>query len=218
MKTQKKTYIFALVPFLLLCLLFEIIPVIFTVIRSFFPEGGDMGFTLDNVLPAVLLPIYSRKTASDTEITEAMYTAAGIGQVIASRAFIAGAAGGCQAEIGSASAMAAGALVSLRGGTAEQIAHAAAMALKNLLGLVCDPVAGLVEVPCVKRNVIGAVNAVSSADMALAGIVSIIPPDQVIDAMKEVGESMHISLKETGEGGVANTPEARKIKFNLNLQ
>ena len=111
-----------------------------------------------------------------------------------------------------------GALVSLRGGTAEQIAHAAAMALKNLLGLVCDPVAGLVEVPCVKRNVIGAVNAVSSADMALAGIVSRIPPDQVIDAMKEVGESMHISLKETGEGGVANTPEARKIKFNLNLQ
>ena len=177
------------------------------------PTAGACG-----VLPAVLLPIYSRKTASDTEITEAMYTAAGIGQVIASRAFIAGAAGGCQAEIGSASAMAAGALVSLRGGTAEQIAHAAAMALKNLLGLVCDPVAGLVEVPCVKRNVIGAVNAVSSADMALAGIVSIIPPDQVIDAMKEVGESMHISLKETGEGGVANTPEARKIKFNLNLQ
>ena len=177
------------------------------------PTAGACG-----VLPAVLLPIYSRKTASDTEITEAMYTAAGIGQVIASRAFIAGAAGGCQAEIGSASAMAAGALVSLRGGTAEQIAHAAAMALKNLLGLVCDPVAGLVEVPCVKRNVIGAVNAVSSADMALAGIVSRIPPDQVIDAMKEVGESMHISLKETGEGGVANTPEARKIKFNLNLQ
>ena len=134
------------------------------------PTAGACG-----VLPAVLLPIYSRKTASDTEITEAMYTAAGIGQVIASRAFIAGAAGGCQAEIGSASAMAAGALVSLRGGTAEQIAHAAAMALKNLLGLVCDPVAGLVEVPCVKRNVIGAVNAVSSADMALAGIVSRIP-------------------------------------------
>ena len=114
--------------------------------------------------------------------------------------------------------MAAGALVCLRGGGPEQIAHAAAMALKNLLGLVCDPVAGLVEVPCVKRNVIGAVNAVSSADMALAGITSRIPPDQVIDAMKEVGESMHISLKETGEGGVANTPEARKIKLNMNLQ
>ena len=177
------------------------------------PTAGACG-----VLPAVLLPIYKRKMESDTEITEAMYTAAGIGQVIASRAFIAGAAGGCQAEIGSASAMAAGALVCLRGGGPEQITHAAAMALKNLLGLVCDPVAGLVEVPCVKRNVIGAVNAVSSADMALAGITSRIPPDQVIDAMKEVGESMHISLKETGEGGVANTPEARKIKLNMNLQ
>ena len=177
------------------------------------PTAGACG-----VLPAVLLPIYKRQMASDTEITEAMYTAAGIGQVIASRAFIAGAAGGCQAEIGSASAMAAGALVCLRGGGPEQITHAAAMALKNLLGLVCDPVAGLVEVPCVKRNVIGAVNAVSSADMALAGITSRIPPDQVIDAMKEVGESMHISLKETGEGGVANTPEARKIKLNMNLQ
>lgn len=171
------------------------------------PTAGACG-----VLPAVLLPIYKRQLATDTDITEAMYTAAGIGQVIASRAFIAGAAGGCQAEIGSASAMAAGALVSLKGGSPEQITHAAAMALKNLLGLVCDPVAGLVEVPCVKRNVIGAVNAVSSADMALAGIVSRIPPDQIIDAMKEVGESMHISLKETGEGGVANTPEARKIK------
>ena len=177
------------------------------------PTAGACG-----VLPAVLLPIYKRQMASDTEITDAMYTAAGIGQVIASRAFIAGAAGGCQAEIGSASAMAAGALVCLRGGSPEQITHAAAMALKNLLGLVCDPVAGLVEVPCVKRNVIGAVNAVSSADMALAGITSRIPPDQVIDAMKEVGESMHISLKETGEGGVANTPEARKIKLNMNLQ
>ena len=177
------------------------------------PTAGACG-----VLPAVLLPIYKRQMASDTEITEAMYTAAGIGQVIASRAFIAGAAGGCQAEIGSASAMAAGALVCLRGGGPEQITHAAAMALKNLLGLVCDPVAGLVEVPCVKRNVIGAVNAVSSADMALAGITSRIPPDQVIDAMKEVGESMHISLKETGEGGVANTAEARKIKLNMNLQ
>ncbi len=100
----------------------------------------------------------------------------------------------------------------LQGGDEEQISHGAAMALKNLLGLVCDPVAGLVEVPCVKRNVIGAVNALSSADMALAGITSRIPPDQVIDAMKEVGESMHVSLRETGEGGVANTPEARKIK------
>lgn len=174
------------------------------------PTAGACG-----VLPAVLLPLKKREGLPEDRIIEAMYTAAGIGQVIASRAFIAGAAGGCQAEIGSASAMAAGALVCLRNGTPEQIVHAAAMALKNLLGLVCDPVAGLVEVPCIKRNVAGAVNAVSCADMALAGITSRIPPDQVIDAMKEVGESMHISLKETGEGGVAGTPEARKIRKRL---
>ena len=176
------------------------------------PTAGACG-----VLPAVLVPLYEEKKASEEEILHALYTAAGIGQVIASRAFIAGAAGGCQAEIGSASAMAAGALVLLRGGNAEQIAHGAAMALKNLLGLVCDPVAGLVEVPCVKRNVIGAVNALSAADMALAGISSRIPPDQVIDAMKEVGESMHVSLRETGEGGVANTPEARRIREELGM-
>lgn len=176
------------------------------------PTAGACG-----VLPAVLVPLYEENKASEEEIVHALYTAAGIGQVIASRAFIAGAAGGCQAEIGAASAMASGSLVSLQGGNVSQIMHGAAMALKNLLGLVCDPVAGLVEVPCVKRNVIGAVNALSSADMALAGITSRIPPDQVIDAMKEVGESMHVSLRETGEGGVANTPEARKIKEKLGM-
>lgn len=176
------------------------------------PTAGACG-----VLPAVLVPLYEEERVSEDEVIHALYTAAGIGQVIASRAFIAGAAGGCQAEIGAASAMAAGALVFLQGGDEEQISHGVAMALKNLLGLVCDPVAGLVEVPCVKRNVIGAVNALSSADMALAGITSRIPPDQVIDAMKEVGESMHVSLRETGEGGVANTPEARKIKEKLGM-
>ena len=176
------------------------------------PTAGACG-----VLPAVLVPLYEEERVSEDEVIHALYTAAGIGQVIASRAFIAGAAGGCQAEIGAASAMAAGALVFLQGGDEEQISHGAAMALKNLLGLVCDTVAGLVEVPCVKRNVIGAVNALSSADMALAGITSRIPPDQVIDAMKEVGESMHVSLRETGEGGVANTPEARKIKEKLGM-
>lgn len=176
------------------------------------PTAGACG-----VLPAVLIPLQEAEKIHSDRMIEAMYTAAGVGQVIASRAFIAGASGGCQAEIGSASAMAAGALVSVRGGSPEQIVHAAAMALKNLLGLVCDPVAGLVEVPCIKRNVIGAVNAVSCADMALAGITSRIPPDQVIDAMKEVGESMHISLKETGEGGVANTPEAEKIRKKLTM-
>ena len=171
------------------------------------PTAGACG-----VLPAVLVPLYQDGKVTEEQIVESLYVAAGIGQVIAARAFIAGAAGGCQAEIGSASAMAAGALVSLRGGNTEQITHAAGMALKNLLGLVCDPVAGLVEVPCVKRNVIGAVNALASADMALAGITSRIPPDQVIDAMREIGESMHSSLRETGEGGVANTPAAKEIE------
>lgn len=171
------------------------------------PTAGACG-----VLPAVLVPLYQDGKVTEEQIVESLYVAAGIGQVIAARAFIAGAAGGCQAEIGSASAMAAGALVSLRGGNTEQITHAAGMALKNLLGLVCDPVAGLVEVPCVKRNVIGAVNALASADMALAGITSQIPPDQVIDAMREIGESMHSSLRETGEGGVANTPAAKEIE------
>lgn len=176
------------------------------------PTAGACG-----VLPAVLIPLYREKKIPDEKVLEALYTAAGIGQVIAARAFIAGAAGGCQAEIGAASSMAAGALVHLRGGDSSQIIQAAAMALKNLLGLVCDPVAGLVEVPCVKRNVIGAVNALSCADMALAGITSRIPPDQVIDAMKEIGESMHVSLRETGEGGVANTPAAREIAQRLGM-
>ena len=140
-----------------------------------------------------------------------MYVAAGIGQVIAYRASISGAQGGCQAEIGSASAMAAGALVYLEGGKDAEIVEAAAMALKNLLGLVCDPVAGLVEVPCIKRNVCGAVNAVSSAEMALAGITSRIPADQVIDAMKEIGDKMDASLKETGLGGLAATAFGKEI-------
>lgn len=174
------------------------------------PTAGACG-----VIPAVLVPLYKEGHLSREEVIEALYVTAGIGQVVASRAFIAGAAGGCQAEVGTASCMAAGALAFLKGGDNEQIVNAAAMALKNLLGLVCDPVAGLVEVPCVKRNVVGAVNALSSADMALAGITSRIPPDQVIDAMREVGESMHVSLRETGEGGVANTPKAKEIKGTL---
>ena len=136
-------------------------------------------------------------------MVEAMYVAAGVGQVIANRAFLAGAAGGCQAEIGSGSAMAAAAICHVKGADAGTMGHAAAMALKNLMGLVCDPVAGLVEVPCVKRNVGGAVNALAAADMALAGITSRIPVDQVIDAMREVGDKMDVSLRETGAGGVA---------------
>ena len=165
------------------------------------PTAGACG-----VLPAVLIPLFR----DDPNTIRALFVAAGIGQVIATRASIAGASGGCQAEIGSASAMAAGALTALGGGIPSQITHAAAMALKNLLGLVCDPVGGLVEVPCVKRYVIGSVNALSAADMALAGIISRIPPDQVIDAMREVGDQMHPSLRETGQGGLANTPAARE--------
>lgn len=170
------------------------------------PTAGACG-----VLPAVLVPCFRERGVPEETILEALYTAAGIGQVIALRASIAGASGGCQAEIGTASAMAAGALVHLQGGNGAQIIHGAAMALKNLLGLVCDPVAGLVEVPCVKRNVAGAVIALSAADMALAGIRSRIPPDQVIDAMKEVGDLMDESLKETGRGGLAATIEGKAL-------
>ena len=148
---------------------------------------------------------------------EAMYVAAGIGQVIASRASLAGASGGCQAEIGSASGMAAAAICGARGGSKEQMGHACAMALKNLMGLVCDPVAGLVEVPCVKRNVGGAVNALAAADMALAGIASHIPVDQVIDAMGEVGMKMDVSLRETSMGGVAASPKGLEIAERLGM-
>lgn len=174
------------------------------------PTAGACG-----VLPAVLVPLYVNGVAGEEEILQALYTASGIGAVIAYRACIAGAAGGCQAEIGSASAMAAGALVSLRGGSKEQIGHAAAMALKNLLGLVCDPIAGLVEVPCVKRNVIGAVNAVSCAEMAMAGIISRVPVDEVIDCMGDVGRRMPVEFRETALGGLAVTPYGKSIKSRM---
>lgn len=174
------------------------------------PTAGACG-----VVPAVFLSMQEKYHYTDEEMTKALYVASGIGGVIASRAFIAGAQGGCQAEIGSASAMAAGGAVHLRGGSVEAVAHAAAMALKNLLGLVCDPVAGLVEVPCVKRNVSGAVVALSAADMALAGVRSRIPPDEVIDAMREVGISMPACLRETGEGGLAATPEGIKMRDRI---
>ena len=140
------------------------------------PTAGACG-----VMPAVLVTYYKEYGVSEEIMIQSMYVAAGIGQVIANRASLAGASGGCQAEIGSASGMAAAAICGVRGGSKEQMAHACSMALKNLMGLVCDPVAGLVEVPCVKRNVGGAVNALAAADMALAGIISHIPLDQVID-------------------------------------
>ena len=174
------------------------------------PTAGACG-----VLPAVLVPLYHSGRATEDEIIQALYVASGIGAVISHRACIAGAAGGCQAEIGSASAMAAGALVALRGGSADQIGHAVAMTLKNLMGLVCDPVAGLVEVPCVKRNVIGAMNAVSAADMALAGIESRIPVDEVIDCMGDVGCRLPMELRETALGGLAATPFGQSVKEKM---
>lgn len=174
------------------------------------PTAGSCG-----VLPAVLIPFVKKYNTDEDTVIKALYTSAAFGQIIAERAFIAGAAGGCQAEIGTASAMAAAMLVYLRGGTAIQSANAMAFALKSLLGLVCDPVAGLVEVPCVKRNVIGAVNSVTSADMAMAGIESVIPPDEVIDAMRAVGLSMPEDLRETGLGGLAATPTGMKIAEDM---
>ena len=171
------------------------------------PTAGASG-----VMPAVLIPLQARDGYSDSEVTQALYVAAGFGQVIATRASIAGAEGGCQAEIGSASAMAAAALVHLRDGTPAQMATACATALQNLMGLVCDPVGGL---PCIKRNVIGAMNALASADLALADIQNHIPCDEVIDAMNAVGCALPASLRETGRGGLAATPTARKLAEQL---
>ena len=176
------------------------------------PTAGSCG-----VLPAVLLPYQQREGLSDEAMVRAMYVAGAIGQVVAAKASIAGAAGGCQAEIGTASAMGAAALCYLGGGDAQAVCHAAAIAIKAMLGLVCDPIAGLVEVPCVKRNAAGAVIAMSSADMALAGIRSAVPPDEVILAMREVGDKMDVSLKETGVGGVAGTPFGQKIAEKMGM-
>lgn len=174
------------------------------------PTAGSCG-----VVPAVFLSLQEERSFSDERMVEALFVAAGIGGVIANRAFLSGAAGGCQAEIGSASAMAAGGVAYLLGGGAREISNAAALALKNLLGLACDPVAGLVEVPCVKRNVMGAVNALTSADMTMAGIFSKIPPDEVIDAMRSVGRSMPEDIRETGKGGLAGTPTGVDIRERM---
>ena len=173
------------------------------------PTAGSCG-----VLPAVLLSYAQDYDVDDEKMVHALYIAAGIGKVIAENASIAGAAGGCQAEIGSASAMAAGALAFLQGADASAIIHAAALSLKNFLGLVCDPVGGLVEVPCIKRNAYGAVNAVTSSQLAMAGIRSAIPPDDVIDSMKRIGNQMPACLKETSRGGLATTESARKYINN----
>lgn len=168
------------------------------------PTAGSCG-----VLPAVLLSYEEDFDVAEDDMVKAMYVAAGIGKVIAENAFIAGAAGGCQAEIGSASAMAAGALAFLQGGDSSAIINAATLSLKNFLGLVCDPIAGLVEVPCIKRNSYGAVNAVTSAQLSLAGIKSAIAPDDVVDSMRRIGNQLPASLKETSCGGLAITESAQ---------
>lgn len=174
------------------------------------PTAGSCG-----VIPAVLISIQEEKNLTEDDMTKALFVAAGIGDVIANRAFLAGAAGGCQAEIGSASSMAAGAIVFLMGGNSKMMKEAAALAMKNLLGLACDPVAGLVEVPCVKRNVLGAVNAMTSADLAMAGVESRIPVDEVFDAMRNIGRNMPENVKETGLGGLANTPTGNAYKEKI---
>ena len=176
------------------------------------PTAGACG-----VMPAVLVTYYREYHVPEEKMIEALYVAAGIGQIIANRAYLAGASGGCQAEIGSGSGMAAAAICHVKGGDTVKLGNACAMALKNLMGLVCDPVGGLVEVPCVKRNVGGAFNAIAAADMALAGIESQIPVDQVIDAMKEVGDKMDVSLRETGFGGVAGSTRAAEIVERMNM-
>lgn len=172
------------------------------------PTAGSCG-----VIPAVFLVAEQEFSLSEDKMVEAMFVSAGVGSVIAENASLAGASGGCQAEIGSASAMAAAGLTYLQGGDARQIADAAAFALKNMLGLACDPVGGLVEVPCIKRNVSGAVNALTSAQLAMAGIRSAIPTDEVIDAMRRIGNEMPASIKETSLGGLATSPTAQQMKL-----
>ena len=170
------------------------------------PTAGSCG-----VIPAVLLSYEEYRKPSEDDLINALYVTAGIGKVIGENASISGAFGGCQAEIGTASAMAAGALAYLQGGDNAAIANAAALALKNMLGLACDPVGGLVEVPCVKRNSHGAVNAAASAQLALAGVKSAISPDDVIDSMRRIGSEMPASLKETGTGGLATSESAKQL-------
>ncbi|GAB6152351.1 L-serine ammonia-lyase, iron-sulfur-dependent, subunit alpha [Desulfosporosinus burensis] len=174
------------------------------------PTAGSCG-----VLPAVLLAVEESRQVSEQELLLALFTAAGLGMILAERASVSGAEGGCQAEIGSAAAMAAAAAVELAGGSPRQTADAAAIAMKSMLGLVCDPVGGLVEVPCVKRNATGATIALAAAEMALAGVKSAIPIDEVIDTMGEIGKQMPCSLKETAQGGLAVTPTGRRIRADF---
>lgn len=174
------------------------------------PTAGSAG-----VVPGVLFSLKNRLQLNRQDMLNFLLTSGAFGFVVANNASISGAAGGCQAEVGSASAMAAAAIVEAAGRSPQQSAEGFAICLKNMLGLVCDPVAGLVEVPCVKRNAAGASNAIVSADMALAGITSRIPTDEVIDAMYKIGQTMPSALRETGRGGLAGTPTGQRLKQQI---
>lgn len=174
------------------------------------PTAGSSG-----IIPGAIIALQEEHDLPDTDIINALITSSAIGLIVSKNATVAGAEGGCQAETGTAAAMAAGAIVEMMGGTVEQSFHAAATSLKNILGLVCDPIAGLVEAPCEKRNAIGASNALISAEMALCGVESIIPFDEVVDAMYKIGRSLPFELKETALGGLADTETGRRIKKEI---
>ncbi|AKG04612.1 L-serine dehydratase, iron-sulfur-dependent subunit alpha [Salimicrobium jeotgali] len=174
------------------------------------PTAGSAG-----CVPGTLFAVKDRLNASREDMLRYLFTSGAYGFVVANNASISGAAGGCQAEVGSAAGMASAAIVEMAGGTPEQTAEAMAITLKNMLGLICDPVAGLVEVPCVKRNAMGASQAIVSADMALAGVTSRIPCDEVIDAMFKVGQRMPSAFRETAEGGLAATPTGKALEKKI---
>ncbi len=174
------------------------------------PTAGSAG-----TVPGALLGVADHLGVTDDALVMPLVLAAGIGGIISERMFIAGSTGGCQAEIGSSAAMAAAAVTELLGGNARAAVHAAAQALMNTIGLVCDPVGGYVEVPCVSRNAFFAVHAVSAAQLALAGLESVIPPDEVVQAMASVGRLLPPELRETGEGGIAATPTGRRIALKM---
>ena len=170
------------------------------------PTAGASG-----ILPGVLLECALTRDWTDEQLVRGLFTAGAIGYLFAKNATISGADGGCQAETGVGAAMAAGALVELSGGDPAQVLDAAAMTIKNVLGLVCDPVAGLVECPCIKRNALGAVNAMLCADMTLCGITSLIPFDEVVSAMLAVGRDLRPEYRETAKGGLAATPTGKRV-------
>lgn len=174
------------------------------------PTAGSCG-----ILPAVILTVGERFSLSDDELVTGLFASSAVGLIIAQNATLSGAEGGCQAECGSAAAMASAACVELMGGTPDMCLHAGAIVFKNILGLVCDPVAGLVEVPCAKRNVAGAVSALSSADLVMAGVYSKIPFDETVEAMYRVGRSLPASLRETALGGLAITKTGLKLNEKI---